>query len=117
MSIRVITITLFSWLLILSSPAIAHSTLHYSSPSHQQNVAAPKQLELVFAAPVRLFKLMLTGPNKEPVDFGFNMSQDKQTRFTYDLPSLPPGKYWVEWTIIGADSHRVAKTFSFTITP
>lgn len=100
--------------LLLQSQAFAHTALTRSGPADGQTLGAPSTLQLEFNGPASLLALSVIGNDGE-VDIGFTPSADPSTTHELALPALPDGRYVVDWTIIGADGHRISKSFSFTV--
>lgn len=107
------------WLAVLGwfmgTQVMAHSLLQASSPMDGEALEAPQVLVLEFNEPVRLLRVRLTGPDGEMVPFGFEPAREPAATVEYDLPSLQPGEYTVEWTLIGQDGHTVSEQFSFSV--
>lgn len=99
----------------MGTQVLAHSLLQASSPMDGEVLESPQVLALEFNEPVRLLRVRLTGPGGDPVPFGFEPDQEAAASVEYDLPSLAPGEYRVEWTLIGEDGHTVSEQFSFSV--
>lgn len=99
----------------MGTQVLAHSLLQTSSPMDGETVESPQVLALEFNEPVRLLRVRLTGPDGDPVPFGFEPAREPAATVEYDLPSLAPGEYTVEWTLIGQDGHTVNEQFSFSV--
>jgi methionine-rich copper-binding protein CopC len=101
-------------LLTLQLPAFAHTALTSSLPADEQTVSAPAVLKLDFSGAVSLLVLSVTGKDGA-VDIAFTPSAEAAAQHEVALPTLAPGRYVVDWTILGADGHKVSKSFSFTV--
>jgi methionine-rich copper-binding protein CopC len=101
-------------MLTLQFPAFAHTALSASQPADGETVSAPAALTLDFAAPVSLLVLSVTG-NTGEVDIGFAPRAEASPQHKIALPTLAAGRYTVDWTIVGADGHKISKSFSFTV--
>lgn len=99
----------------MGTQVLAHSLLQASSPTDGETLEAPQALMLEFNEPVRLLRVRLTGSDGEAVPFGFEPARAPAATVEYDLPSLPPGEYTVEWTLIGQDGHTVSEQFLFSV--
>lgn len=100
---------------LLSTQALAHSSMTASSPGNEATVAAPEKLELTFNEGVRMLRLTLVHGASHNIEFGFEPSTEATTTFGYDLPMLMMGAHTVNWTVIGSDGHPVNGTFTFTV--
>jgi methionine-rich copper-binding protein CopC len=100
--------------LLLHSPAFAHTALSNSVPADGQTLNAAPVLHLEFNGTVSLLRLEVRGKDGE-VDIGFTPGASTAAVHEVTLPALPDGRYVVDWTIIGADGHRISKSFSFTL--
>ena len=107
-------LSLLMGLLLLQNQAFAHSALTASVPVDGQTLSAPAMLQLEFNGEVSLLALSIVGKDGE-VDIGFTPSADPAATHELALPALTDGRYVVDWTIIGADGHRISKSFSFTV--
>lgn len=110
---RYALLPLLGW--FMGTPVLAHSLLQASSPMDGEALESPQVLTLEFNEPVRLLRVRLVGSDGDPVPFGFEPGQQPAATAEYDLPSLEPGEYRVEWTLIGQDGHTVSEQFSFSV--
>jgi methionine-rich copper-binding protein CopC len=101
-------------LLTMQLPAFAHTALTSSLPADGQTVSAPTVLKLEFSGAVSLLVLSVTGANGA-VDIDFTPGAASAAQHEVALPMLATGAYLVKWTIIGADGHKVSKSFSFSV--
>jgi methionine-rich copper-binding protein CopC len=103
-------------MLVGSLTARAHSMLHASVPADgAQLPTAPAALELDFGSEVRLVALRVSGADGAPVDVQPPSAGEPARRFTLPMPALSPQHYTVEWTVMGADTHRVSGKFGFEV--
>lgn len=104
-------------LLLAGSPGVrAHSMLHASVPADGARVSvAPAALELSFGSDVRLIALRMSGADGVAVEVPSPSSRDAAREFRLPLPALAPQHYTVDWTVMGADTHRVSGSFAFDI--
>lgn len=100
---------------LLSTQALAHSSMTASSPGNQSVVASPEKLELTFNEGVRMLRLSLVHGASHNIEFGFAPSTETATTVSYDLPPLMLGEHTVNWTVIGSDGHPVNGKFMFTV--
>ncbi len=103
--------------LLLSAFSFAHTKLQSSIPSDQSVlVESPTSINLNFNKAVNLIKLTLKDGHKNKVNLEFTPNKNKAPSFNVLLSSkLSKGAYYVTWTIIGADGHKVKGDFSFTL--
>lgn len=106
--------SLLTALLFLQNAAFAHNALTGSVPGDGQTVSAPPAVRLEFNGAVSLLRLSLIGADGE-VDIGFAPRADAAALHEVALPALAEGRYVVDWTVLGADGHRISKSFSFTV--
>lgn len=99
----------------MGSQVLAHSLLQASSPMDGGVLEPPRSLELQFNEPVRLLRVRLTDTGGDAVPFGFEAAREPAATVEYDLPTLQPGEYTVQWTLIGQDGHTVSEQFSFSV--
>ena len=103
-------------LLIFANITWAHTGLKSSSPADGADLSAsPQELRLEYFGAVALVRLQLAKANGEAVDLGFKPSAATAKSFSFTLPNLPAGSYTVEWSIIGADTHKIDGKFSFKV--
>lgn len=100
--------------LFLQNPAFAHNALTGSVPGDGETLSAAPVLRLEFNGAVSLLRLSVTGAGGE-VDIGFTPRADAAALHEVALPALAEGRYVVDWTVLGADGHRISQTFSFTV--
>lgn len=103
-------------LLTLPALVFAHTDLAASTPASGAVLnVAPTSLELSFTAPVQLLKLEIAGSNGRAVVMDFKPVTSAASSFNLALPALAEDNYTVSWTVLGEDTHRVAKEFSFSV--
>lgn len=110
---------LLPFLLLLASGLLrAHTHLEAATPADGAVVnAAPATLELAFGEDVQLLKVDVTNAAGAVQDIGFAATATAAKTFSVALPALAPSAYTVNWTILGADGHRVEGHFGFTVDP
>lgn len=110
----------------LPSVAMAHPKLLSSTPAADATVAKPAKLTLTFSekllAPLSGIDLTMTGmpgmANHAPMPIkGFKTTVEGDGKtMTVSLPrALPSGSYDLNWHIVGADQHKMAGKFSFSV--
>jgi len=110
----------------LPSTAMAHPKLLSSTPAASATVAKPTKLTLTFSeklvAPLSGIDLTMTGmpgmENHAPMPIkGFKTAVDGDGKtMIITLPrALPGGSYDLDWHIVGADQHKAAGKFSFSV--
>lgn len=75
---------------------------------------APRALSLIFAHPVMLQTVVITGPNDAPVRGTFRRPASPTSTYAVALPELAAGQYRARWTASG-HGHQMAGELSFTI--
>lgn len=110
----------------LPSVAMAHPRLLSSTPAAGATVTKPVKLSLSFSekllAPLSGVDISMTGmpgmASHAPMPIkGFKTTVDGDGKtMTVTLPrALPAGKYDLSWHIVGADQHKVAGKYSFSV--
>lgn len=103
-------------LLSMSLSAVAHTGLKTTYPANEQMLeAAPKQLSLVFGAPVRLMKVVLMDAEHKDLKIGFKPSAQANETFKITVPELQLGQYMVSWVSMGKDGHKMSGDFNFMV--
>lgn len=91
--------------LLYAGVLAAHPHLTQSTPPDGATLrAAPTQIVLQFAEPVRLGALTLSQAGAEPRRLG-PLPGAAQARIRVALPPLAPGDYVVSYRALGADGH------------
>ena len=108
----------------LPSVALAHPRLLSSSPAANATIAQPTRLTLSFSehllAPLSGIDLTMTGmlgmADHAPMPIkGFKTAVDGKT-MSVTLPrALPTGSYDLDWHVVGADQHKIAGKYSFSV--
>jgi copper resistance protein C len=111
-------ILLCSTLLLASGLLRAHTHLEAAAPADGAVLqAAPATLDLTFGEDVQLLKLDVSNAAGTAQELGFTPAADAAKTFSIVLPALAPSAYTVNWTVLGADGHRVEGKFAFTVDP
>ena len=121
---RRILLTATFALAALPSVALAHPKLLSSSPAANATVAKPTKLNLTFSekllAPLSGVDLTMTGmpgmADHAPMPIkGFKTAVDGKTMVVTLPRALPAGSYDLNWHIVGADQHKIAGKYSFSV--
>ena len=97
--------------------SFAHTGLKQSTPAADAVVAvAPAKIDLVFTEPVKLVRLQIMASDHE-MPSNFTPNATAQAEFSFETPGMHPGKFTVNWAVIGADGHAVNNSYSFTVDP
>ncbi|WP_022682290.1 copper homeostasis periplasmic binding protein CopC [Sphingobium bisphenolivorans] len=123
---RRILLTAAVALAALPSVAMAHPKLLSSTPAANATVAKPTKLSLSFSekllAPLSGVELTMTGmpgmADHAPMPIkGFKTAVEGDGKtMVVTLPrALPAGSYDLNWHIVGADQHKIAGKYSFTV--
>jgi methionine-rich copper-binding protein CopC len=102
-------------LLAISAVASAHTHLKAAVPAQNSTVnAAPEKITLTFSAPAKVTAITIQkegGPEQKLTP----ASADAATEITVPAPKLEPGKYVVNWRVMGADNHVMSGKLNFTV--
>jgi methionine-rich copper-binding protein CopC len=101
-----------------ANTAWAHASLQSATPAKDAQVAAPKEVTLHFNE-----KLEAAFSTVKVVDSsGKAVTTEKATLDAADpsvmkvaVPALAPGKYTVQFVVVGYDGHRRKGDYSFTV--
>lgn len=115
---------IFAALLLLAlglAPSVwAHAFPDNSSPHVGSTLSAsPKQVKVWFdgeIAPVFSTLIVKNSSGKQVSQGKGKVSSSNRTLLQTTLPAkLPPGKYWVYWSVIAQDGHHTEGRFPFTV--
>ncbi len=102
---------------LFSASAFAHTALTEATPGDGAIVKeGPAHISLVFNGPVKLVKLELMGVGHE-MPTNFESNSEAKAAFMFETPGMHPGKFTVNWAVIGEDGHTVTNSYSFTVDP
>lgn len=104
--------------LLVSSPAVAHSLLLESSPAADATLTTtPAQLSLRFNNRIekRLSRITLLDERGTPQALTIAVADGGADRLTAAVPPLAPGAYRVEWHVLSTDGHVVSGGFGFRL--
>jgi hypothetical protein len=103
------------------SAASAHPKLLSAEPAVDGTVkAAPNQITLRFNERLEasFSKVTIRNSDGKQVDNG-DAKLDRSDRriLRVSVPTLPPGRYKVQWQAMSADTHKVEGDFTFSVGP
>jgi len=104
-------------LLLMASPAAAHSELRGSAPQDGAILAAaPSEVILRFNEPVQVTTMRLLNAAGEtiPLRRDGDPAPSREERATLTTPA-PIGALRLEWRAISADGHPIGGTLRFTV--
>ncbi|GAA4488074.1 hypothetical protein GCM10023191_016980 [Actinoallomurus oryzae] len=100
--------------LATAAPAEAHTTLTSSDPAKDATVAAPAQIRLTYADPVRFPGVVLLDAKGGHHEAGKASAVDNHV--TQQVGgALAPGVYTVGWRVVAEDGHPVTGEYKFTV--
>ncbi|WP_329252504.1 copper resistance protein CopC [Actinoallomurus sp. NBC_01490] len=100
--------------LATAAPAEAHTTLTSSDPAKGATVAAPAQIRLTYADPVRFPGVVLLDAKGGHHEAGKASAVDNHV--TQQVGgALAPGVYTVGWRVVAEDGHPVTGEYKFTV--
>jgi len=103
-------------LLAVVGAAHAHTKLTKSNPADNAVVAgAPTQLSLEFSKVARLTAVTLQKEGEQDAVKLGPLPKALATAQTVPLTALGPGKYLVNWRVVGEDNHVMSGKLHFTI--
>jgi methionine-rich copper-binding protein CopC len=109
------------WLVLLCTPALAHSRLLERYPAEEAVLAEPpEQVQLRFNEPIEaeFSPLKVSDQQGNRVDEdNARISPNDATLLVIDLKELAKGSYTVEWRVTSADGHPVNGTYRFAVDP
>ncbi len=103
-------------LLLVPGQGAAHATREGTTPADGATVAgSPPVIAIRFGAPVTVTMARLTDAAgaEHPLERADGMAPT--TRFEATPPTLPPGRYAVEWRGLAADGHAMDGRFTFEV--
>lgn len=116
--IRRVTLAALAAVLLIVSPAVAHSLLLESSPAAEATLTTPPpQLTLRFNNRIekRLSRINLLDERGTPQALTLVVADGGADRLTAAVPPLEPGAYRVEWHVLSTDGHVVSGSFGFRL--
>ena len=112
------TLAAVTAVLLITSPAVAHSLLLESSPAAEATITTlPPQITLRFNNRIekRLSRINLLDERGRPQPLTIVVADDGADRLTAAVPPLQPGAYRVEWHVLSTDGHVVSGSFRFRL--
>jgi copper resistance protein C len=105
--------------LMAQAPALAHATLQEARPARDAELATPPK-EIVLSFNERLepafSQAMLLNADGTPAGAGkAAIDAADPAVMKLPLPALKPGRYRVEYVVVGHDGHRRKGDYSFTV--
>jgi len=115
---RWLTLIAGALLLSLGAAASAHSLLLDSSPAAGAVVAPPARVSLRFNNRIekRLSRIRLVDPRGEARVLA-TLPDGPSEQLEAEAPTLGPGAYRLEWSVLSTDGHLVSGAFPFRIRP
>ena len=99
----------------------AHAFLDHATPSVGSALErAPEQVSLRFSEPLEaaFSWVKVVDANGRQVDRGDKaVKGGDRTEMSVSLPTLPAGKYRVQWRVLCADTHASEGDFTFEVKP
>jgi len=101
-------------IVLSASPAAAHTTLTSSDPAKGATVAAPAEIHLNYADPVRFPGVVVRDAQGGHHESGKPSAVDNHV-VEKVAGTLAPGVYTVGWRVVAEDGHPVTGEFRFTV--
>ncbi|MGH3380887.1 MAG: copper resistance CopC family protein [Actinoallomurus sp.] len=108
------TATALAGVVLTASPAAAHTTLTSSDPAKGATVAAPAEIHLNYADPVRFPGVVVRDAQGGHHESGKPSAVDNHV-VEKVAGTLAPGVYTVGWRVVAEDGHPVTGEFRFTV--
>ena len=111
----------FTWLaaaayLAVASTASAHTHLKEAVPANGSTIAEPPaNIVLTFTGAARITALTIQKDDGSAEQKVSALPETAAARISVPAPKLAPGKYTVNWRVVGADNHVMSGKLSFTI--
>jgi len=99
-------------------PARAHAFPDHSEPRVGHTVSAPPAVRIWFDGEIEpvFSTIRVENGNRQRVDKGDGRVDVKdKTLLEVSLPTLPPGRYQVFWSVVARDGHRTEGRFPFQV--
>lgn len=110
-------LTIGAAMLALTGIAQAHTHLQMAMPADNSVLASPpSQIMLHFSEATRLTALSIQKDgDKEPKSVS-PLPKESATALSVPVAALAPGKYVVNWRVVGDDNHVMSGALHFTVT-
>jgi methionine-rich copper-binding protein CopC len=98
----------------------AHAFPDHSEPRVGHAVAAPRMVRIWFDGEIEpvFSTIRVENGSGARVDSGDgHVDSRDSTLLEVGLPTLPPGRYFVVWSVVARDGHRTQGRFPFEIKP
>jgi copper resistance protein C len=96
--------------------AHAHTTLKSAVPANDSVVTQPpSEIKLNFAKAARLTALTIQKEGDKEAKNVQALPKEAATALTVPIESLAPGKYTVNWRVMGGDNHLMSGVVRFTV--
>lgn len=96
--------------------AQAHTTLSSAVPANNSVVTSPPtEIKLNFAKPGRLTALTIQKEGDKEAKTIAALPKDAATTLSVPIEPLAPGKYTVNWRVMGGDNHVMSGVVRFTV--
>lgn len=98
--------------------AQAHTHLEMAMPADNAVLAEPPaNLTLHFSAATRLTALSLQKEGEKEAKAVESLPKEASKAIAVPLEPLAPGKYTVNWRVVGSDNHVMSGALKFTVQP
>lgn len=101
---------------LTAAPAQAHTTLTDAAPAKGAHVTAPTRIQLTYADPVRLSKVVVLDAHNGHHESGATRTVGDKVTQRIATP-LAPGVYHVGWRVVAPDGHPLTGEYRFTVVP
>lgn len=103
-------------LTLASGSAVAHSMIDSSEPADGATVPeASNRLSVSFDAPLRIVSVTLTDEAGQSYAVSPLAGRSAAETLTVEPPSLPAGRYELEWRGLSEDGHTLSDAIAFTV--
>ena len=105
-------------LALMPAGVSAHALPDHSEPRVGHSVEAPRSVRIWFDGALEpvFSTIRVEDGDKRRVDAGDARVDTKDNRLLeVSLPSLPPGRYKVFWSVVARDGHRTEGMFPFQV--
>ena len=102
----------------LAAAGMAHAHTHLAKASPADNAVlseAPRELSLEFSKVARVTAITLQREGDAQATKVSPLPKSLATKQTIPLMALAPGKYLVNWRVVGEDDHVMSGKLHFTI--
>ncbi|AGY92152.1 hypothetical protein SPICUR_05895 [Spiribacter curvatus] len=114
--IRILIHSVMLALVLMGGDAAAHSMISSSEPADGATVAAtPDRVSVSFDAPLRIVSATLTDEAGQSYAVSPLAGRSAAETLTVEPPSLPAGRYELEWRGLSEDGHTLSDAIAFTV--